>query len=116
MNLLIAYYLAIFSHFIFDFVWQTKDISKKRMLNQPMLVHCLIMGVSSAIIIGFYYQSLIIFVQSSLIIFVTHLLIDMIRVELDSKLPKNSPKFWQYLGADQILHTLVILVIFLILQ
>ncbi len=116
MNLLIAYYLAIFAHFIFDFVWQTKDISKKRMLNQPMLVHCAIMGFSSALVIGIYYQSLIIFVQSSLIIFVTHLLIDMIRVELDSKLPKNSPKFWQYLGADQILHTLVILVIFLILQ
>lgn len=113
MNLLIAYYLAIFAHFVFDFVLQTKETPLKRGLNKPMLLHCLTMGVSSAIIIGIYFQSMVVFIQSALIIFVTHLLIDVVRVEFDSKLPKNSPKFWQYLGVDQILHILVILVIFL---
>lgn len=113
MKILIAYYLAIFIHFIFDFILQSKETPLKRRLNKPMLLHCLTMGVSSAIIIGIYFQSMVIFIQSALIIFVTHLLIDVIRVELDSKLPKNSPKFWQYLGVDQILHTFVILLLFL---
>lgn len=113
MSLLIAYYLAIFTHFVFDFIFQTKETPLKRKLNKPMLLHCLTMGVSSAIVIGIYYQSFFVFVQSTLIIFVTHLVIDVVRVEMDLKLPKGSPKFWQYLGVDQILHTLVILLLFL---
>lgn len=115
MKLLVYYYLAIVAHFIFDYIWQGDEVAyKKRFANLYMLKHCLIMGISSGVVIGFYFQSLSTFIWSSLFIGITHLVIDAIRVELNRKLKdKFSTPFWQYLGVDQILHTGVILLTFL---
>lgn len=115
MKLLIYYYLAIVAHFAFDLIWQGGEIAfRKRFANWYMIKHCLIMGISSGLVVGLYFQSLPIFIQASLFIGVTHLVIDAIRVELNRKLKdKFSTPFWQYLGVDQILHTLAILLVFI---
>ncbi len=115
MKLLVYYYLAIFAHFVFDLIWQGRDIAiNKRGLNKQMLTHCLVMGISSGLVIAIYYQSISIFIQSSLFIGITHLIVDAVRVELNRKLKdKFSTPFWQYLGVDQILHTLAILLVFI---
>lgn len=115
MKLLIFFYLSMVAHFVFDFIWQGGDIAfKKRFANRYMLQHVFIMGAGSGLIIGLYFQSLSIFLQASLFVGVTHLVIDATRVELNRKLKdKFSTPFWQYLGVDQILHTLAILLVFI---
>ena len=47
-----------------------------------MLLHGLIMGISSGLIIALYFQSYLVFIQASLFIGITHIIIDAIRVEL----------------------------------
>ena len=66
MKLPVYYYWAIVAHFAFDLIWQGGEIAfRKRFANWYMIKHCLIMGISSGLVIGIYFQSLSIFIQAS---------------------------------------------------
>lgn len=97
-------------HFVADFCLQSSRLlsDKGRYLGRGGLIHALIHGVGTALVLAFFVPvpvALIAGFGDALI----HYHIDWAKVRLQGNLMPHERKFWVYLGIDQMLHQLTML-------
>lgn len=104
-----VFYLLLISHLIADCFLQVGSIgNKKRGLNKQMLIH--IFTVTILFLVPLYNQPLAKSLLGALVIFLSHLLTDVIKVEI-SRILKLEPSrylYWTLFGVDQIIHVSII--------
>jgi len=105
--------LSYLLHLIFDFVFQGEVIAnQKKGINKSMLVHVFWLTLILTPVFFLYFHDKGKFWLALLIWGSSHLLIDVLKVELSQKYKQH---FWRILGADQVFHFLILFFIFCLL-
>ena len=112
MNKLTTFYFLNLAFFVSEFFLQGNVLAlKKRGANKYMLYHVVIVTLLFLIpLVGYPLGKAII---GALITFLTHLIVDMLRVELGKifKLTPDKYFYWVLFGMDQILHLTAIFLV-----
>jgi len=107
--------LLFVKHWYIDFVNQSMaEVEGKGIYgNAHGLMHSIKHGVATAIIFGLFTRSFQISVLLGMIDFVLHYHIDWTKNNINKhwKYTVENPKFWAWLGADQLAHSITYLFI-----
>jgi len=102
--MLTIFYATIIGHLIADFVLQGSEIAtQKRMFNKYMLVH--VVSAALLFLLPVFLVTGNFEFKAMTLIFILHLIIDVIKKEIDPIITKGKQnRFFILLGVDQMLH------------
>ena len=111
--LLIFLSLLVIKHFICDFIFQNNWMIKEKGIYGKIggIVHSLIHSIGTLVISLIITNEVSLSLFVSLIDFVTHYHIDWLKSNLSKKYSPQETQFWIWLGADQLAHYLVYVLI-----
>lgn len=105
--------LLFVKHWYIDFVNQSmEEVHGKGIYGNPYgLMHSIKHGLGTFIIIGAFVADPLLAVELAVIDFVIHYHVDWAKININKRwnYTVEDPKFWAWLGADQLAHSLTYL-------
>lgn len=111
-----CHYICDYSHLSMDFMLKAKRIGKPL---HPIFLHALVHTVAMSVVVIFFASDVKVFSIVMVLQLLSHFLIDVLKGKLNVWLPIVSnpanKSHWYIFGADQLLHQLVIVIMYAII-